>query len=303
MQTINWRFPPLSGGTRQGYTNNDIEAFKGEELMDNLAREVCQNSLDAKVPTIDAPVRVVFELKQIPTAAYAVFSEYKTCIDGCRRYWGDSMDSKLSRFLDDAEEMLARPTIPVLVAGDYNMPLIIVLFPMLTMYDSNRNANPLCVVNSIFSSTWSSIENSNDPCCVVHHPLVADLKTASGVLGADIANQVCPFKDGTILFLYSSTPTILKAIERTGAYQFDALTFSPDFQDNFCRPQVYPSRHAGNENRHVIGDCKSDFLFQFPFYYTCIRRSPTATDAELNGRRAVCKRPPQNAVHIEQTYT
>lgn len=148
------------------------------------------------------------------------------------------------------------------------MPLIIVLFPMLTMYDSNRNANPLCVVNSIFSSTWSSIENSNDPCCVVHHPLVADLKTASGVLGADIANQVCPFKDGTILFLYSSTPTILKAIERTGAYQFDALTFSPDFQDNFCRPQVYPSRHAGNENRHVIGDCKSDFLFQFPFYYT-----------------------------------
>ena len=120
MQTINWRFPPLSGGTRQGYTNNDIEAFKGEELMDNLAREVCQNSLDAKVPTIDAPVRVVFELKQIPTAAYAVFGEYKTCIDGCRRYWGDSMDSKLSRFLDDAEEMLARPTIPVLVAGDYN---------------------------------------------------------------------------------------------------------------------------------------------------------------------------------------
>ena len=78
MQTINWRFPPLSGGTRQGYTNNDIEAFKGEELMDNLAREVCQNSLDAKVPTIDAPVRVVFELKQIPTAAYAVYGEYKT---------------------------------------------------------------------------------------------------------------------------------------------------------------------------------------------------------------------------------
>ena len=120
MQTINWRFPPLSGGTRQGYTNNDIEAFKGEELMDNLAREVCQNSLDAKIPACTAPVKVVFELKHVPTAEYAVFGDYKECIDGCRRYWGDSMDSKLARFLHDAEEMLSRDTIPVLVAGDYN---------------------------------------------------------------------------------------------------------------------------------------------------------------------------------------
>ena len=120
MQTINWRFPPLSGGTRQGYTNNDIEAFKGEELMDNLAREVCQNSLDAKIATNKDPVKVVFELKQVPTSEYAVFQDYTTCIDGCRRYWGESMDSKLARFLDDAEEMLARTSIPVLVASDFN---------------------------------------------------------------------------------------------------------------------------------------------------------------------------------------
>lgn len=120
MQTISWRFPPLSGGTRQGYTNNDIEAFKGEELMDNLAREVCQNSLDAKILTSKDPVRVVFELKEVPSSDYAVFSDYTACIAGCRRYWGESMDSKLARFLDDAEEMLSRPSIPVLVASDYN---------------------------------------------------------------------------------------------------------------------------------------------------------------------------------------
>lgn len=48
MAYIGWRFPPLSGGTRQTYTSNDIEGFKGEELIDNLARETCQNSLDAK---------------------------------------------------------------------------------------------------------------------------------------------------------------------------------------------------------------------------------------------------------------
>lgn len=49
MGKIGWRFPPLLGSTRQGYTNNDIEVFKGQELLDNLAREICQNSLDAKL--------------------------------------------------------------------------------------------------------------------------------------------------------------------------------------------------------------------------------------------------------------
>ena len=60
---ISWRFPPLSGGTKQGYTNNDIEGFKGEELIDNLAREICQNSLDAHARDNDAPVKVVFEMR------------------------------------------------------------------------------------------------------------------------------------------------------------------------------------------------------------------------------------------------
>ena len=67
MAYIGWRFPPLSGGTRQTYTSNDIEGFKGEELIDNLARETCQNSLDAKCKNVKKPVKVVFELRHIST--------------------------------------------------------------------------------------------------------------------------------------------------------------------------------------------------------------------------------------------
>lgn len=74
MTQVGWRFPPLSGGTRQGYTNNDIEVFKGQELIDNLAREICQNSLDARIEGTDTPVRVVFELRQISRSGYDVFS-------------------------------------------------------------------------------------------------------------------------------------------------------------------------------------------------------------------------------------
>ncbi len=119
---ISWRFPPLSGGTKQGYTNNDIEGFKGEELIDNLAREVCQNSLDARDEKAEGPVKVVFELKQVQTDAYDVFSGYSQCLKGCRAFWssGGNIDAKLEAFLTEAENTLKKPTVSVLVASDYN---------------------------------------------------------------------------------------------------------------------------------------------------------------------------------------
>lgn len=120
MTQVGWRFPPLSGGTRQGYTNNDIEVFKGQELIDNLAREICQNSLDAHIEGTDTPVRVVFELRRMARAGYDVFSQYSACLDGCRKYWGTEMDAKLSRFVSGAEATLTEENIPVLIASDYN---------------------------------------------------------------------------------------------------------------------------------------------------------------------------------------
>lgn len=120
MIKIGWRFPPLSGGTRQGYTNNDIEVFKGQELIDNLAREICQNSLDAHLENEDAPVRVVFELRKVHRQDYDVFSQYAKCLKGCRGYWEDDMDAKLEKFVVNAENTLLEEDIPILVASDYN---------------------------------------------------------------------------------------------------------------------------------------------------------------------------------------
>ena len=120
MVNIGWRFPPLSGGTRQGYTNNDIEVFKGQELIDNLAREICQNSLDAHLENTDAPVKVVFELKKMKRSDFDVFSQYERCLKGCRAYWKEDMDAKLEKFVRNAESTLNKETIPILVASDYN---------------------------------------------------------------------------------------------------------------------------------------------------------------------------------------
>ena len=51
-----WRFPILDGGKKQGINDSGIATFAGSELYNNLAREICQNSLDAKDPEIDEPV-------------------------------------------------------------------------------------------------------------------------------------------------------------------------------------------------------------------------------------------------------
>ncbi len=120
MATIGWRFPPLSGGQRQGYTNNDIEAFRGTNQINDLVREICQNSLDAKRDGATGPVRVVFELKHIPAKKFKAFQDFDKCIEGCKEYWGDNMDERLSNFLIEAESMLSKETIPLLIASDYN---------------------------------------------------------------------------------------------------------------------------------------------------------------------------------------
>ena len=117
---IGIRFPALNGGQEQSYTSNDIENFKGEELFDNLTREIIQNSLDAPKPGADEPVKVVFQMKYLERSLYPVFDEYSDCLAGCRAFWGDDADKKLIRFLNSAESVIRREQIPVFVASDYN---------------------------------------------------------------------------------------------------------------------------------------------------------------------------------------
>ena len=76
MGGICWDFPLLGTGNESGNNTAAITMFKGAGIMDGLAREVCQNSLDAKDKDLgDAPVKVKFEIISIHKSAYQVFSE------------------------------------------------------------------------------------------------------------------------------------------------------------------------------------------------------------------------------------
>lgn len=119
MNDIRWDFPPLGTGNEQGYTNGEIEQFKGKELMDNLAREIVQNSLDARDLRLNEPVIVKFKLMNVIKKDYSVFQEYAECLQGCRGYWGERADARLTKFLKQAETTIEKTKIPVLVVSDY----------------------------------------------------------------------------------------------------------------------------------------------------------------------------------------
>lgn len=125
MVGVGWYFPVLSGGGEEGYTSNDIEAFKGEDLYANLARETCQNSLDARASESDEPVVVRFELRKMEVGAFDFFRQYGDYINSCEQYWRsreDEVPERLEALFSRAHNALESGCIDVLVVSDYNTP-------------------------------------------------------------------------------------------------------------------------------------------------------------------------------------
>lgn len=124
MGKIGWDFPLLGNGNESGSNIAAITMFKGAGVMDGLAREVCQNSLDAKDKSLDdrIPVEVKFELHRICKKEYAMFEGYEEAIKRSREYWENSplKTDKMISFLDSIEKALSKEMIPVLVMSDYN---------------------------------------------------------------------------------------------------------------------------------------------------------------------------------------
>ncbi len=113
-----WRFPLRDGGTIQGFNDSGIATFKGAELYNNLAREICQNSLDAKADGKDHVI-VKFSLKTLPKNKFNAIYEFDDIISACEDYVG-SGDAKFDTFIKGAKALLANENIDSLVISDYN---------------------------------------------------------------------------------------------------------------------------------------------------------------------------------------
>ena len=119
MGELGWRFPLLDGGEEHGINNSGIATFKGSELYDNLAREICQNSLDAKALDKETVV-VEFNSCTLKKSQHTALVQLDAIFTACEDYWSEKSEPKLEAFLDEAKEKLSRDEVEFLVISDYN---------------------------------------------------------------------------------------------------------------------------------------------------------------------------------------
>lgn len=84
--SINWNFPNNGGGQIRGISDAGIETFTGTEIQ-SLAREICQNSLDAGDLKTHENVHVEFERYRIYTTEIPGYIDYRDKINKAQYYW------------------------------------------------------------------------------------------------------------------------------------------------------------------------------------------------------------------------
>lgn len=111
---FDWNFPETGGGSYDGFNDSGIETFTGARFS-SLAREVLQNSLDAKAG--EEKVTVAFEVVKIPSDSFPGRDALKQIVQDCAQE--GVADKKAKSFLERAGQILAARNIPCLQITDY----------------------------------------------------------------------------------------------------------------------------------------------------------------------------------------
>lgn len=114
-----WNFPHNGYGQVRGVSDAGIETFTGTEIQ-SLAREICQNSLDAAVEGSNATVRVDFEQYRIPSSGIPGYEQYASKIKKAYDYWSKKNSEKTIKVLTKALNSINKPNANVLRISDFN---------------------------------------------------------------------------------------------------------------------------------------------------------------------------------------
>lgn len=115
---MKWTFPKADSGQIKGFNDEGIERFKGSP-MKSLAREICQNSLDAR---IDDTKPVKLEFSEF-CAVFPGVEDYQVQIEKMLSYWKPTQlhDKGVITFLEKAKKYLQDNThISFLRISDFN---------------------------------------------------------------------------------------------------------------------------------------------------------------------------------------
>ncbi len=113
---IGWNFPSNGGGAINGVADSGVEIFRGKEIP-SLAREICQNSLDAAIDENSA-VTVEFQRCDIAPKDIPDAQDFRKILDACLAFWIKKSE-KTEAFIRQAISKL-KGSSSVLRISDFN---------------------------------------------------------------------------------------------------------------------------------------------------------------------------------------
>ena len=113
---IKWRFPSNDHGENKGINDSGVATFRGTPLK-SLAREICQNSLDA---ARKETVIVEFNVFEVPTNSLPGADVLVDVFERCRKFWSVQKGSATKDFFENATKKIKNPMCSILRISDFN---------------------------------------------------------------------------------------------------------------------------------------------------------------------------------------
>ncbi len=113
-----WKFPSRGYAATEGFSDAGLAEFRGDPLK-ALARELCQNSLDAADGS-GRPVKVEFQDTYMEVDKFPGMNSMKKTIKLCEEFWGEKGDINTKNFLKNAKRELNKEKFVVLRVSDFN---------------------------------------------------------------------------------------------------------------------------------------------------------------------------------------
>ena len=110
-----WRFPGNNFTKDEGLDTADMETFK-KDFLSSLARELCQNTIDARRDDNNKPARIVFKSFEISKYDIPQREAIEKQIKACQETW----KGKIHKQLLDMEKEIKKDKIVCLRVSDFN---------------------------------------------------------------------------------------------------------------------------------------------------------------------------------------
>lgn len=113
-----WNFPSNNYGQIFGIADSGVETFKGTPIK-SLAREICQNSLDAALENGE-PTRIEFKTFEIDPHKIPDYSNLEDALKRALDFWSQQQSTKAKTFFKQALDVIHKSTITCLRISDFN---------------------------------------------------------------------------------------------------------------------------------------------------------------------------------------